>query len=167
MRSRLLPFTLLIAALAPARIAAADDGAALRRTPYAPIAGTPIPGTMSLTSEKKAKYPGLVIGGAVTAGLGVVGLVVGAIVAMPPDGCPYTNTETDPKKPPQYESSGPCTTQRNLGVATLSISAAVAAAGLAMVLVGVQPADEPASARARLVPSVAVGPTGGTLTWRF
>jgi len=167
MLPRLLPLAVLLAALGAARTAAADDDAAIRRVPYAPIAGTPIPGTMELSTEKKAKYPGLVIAGAVAAGLGAAGLVVG-IVLTPADhdGCPYRNVAKE-GAPPSYQSDGPCPAQRNLGLTTLSISAAVAAAGLTMVLVGVQPADDAKSPSARLVPSVAVGPTGGVLTWRF
>jgi hypothetical protein len=154
MRVRLLVPALLLAsaALAPARPAAADDGAQIRRNYTAPIAGTPLPMWQwpEEKAPKKAKSPALVILGGIFGGLGAAGAVTGLVL-----------TATD---------DGTQTTRHEVGLTTLLASSAVAAAGLTMVLVGVQPAegdDAAATTGARLVPSVAIGPTGGVLTWRF
>jgi hypothetical protein len=159
MRSRLLPLPLLAATLAltlaPAR-AGADDGANLRRNYDAPIAGTPLPGWTApelKTPVRPAKSPALVIAGIIAGGLGAVGAVTGVVLM---------NTGS------QGCDAGLCTTKtRDLGLTVAFGGAGVAAAGLVMMLVGLQPADAAPAAAARFVPQVAVGPTGGALTWRF
>jgi hypothetical protein len=61
--------------------------------------------------------------------------------------------------------------RRNAGMMALLIGAPIAAAGLTMILVGIQPAaaagDEAPPPAARLVPEVRVGLASGSLTWRF
>jgi hypothetical protein len=154
MRSRLLSLALVVTALTPARHALADDGFQIKRNPVAPIAGTPLwPAKELETPPVPAKSPGLVIAGAVVASLGAAGAIAGSVLVTTDDhGC----------------VGSPCaTTRRDAGITTLLISAPVAAAGLTMMLIGIQPADsEPADAR-RFVPQVAIGPTGGVLTWKF
>lgn len=156
MRSRLLSLALVVAALAPARLAHADDGFQIKRNPVAPIAGTPLwPAKELETPPIPARYPGLVIAGAIVGGLGAAGAITGSILmATDNTGC----------------TGMPCAhNRREYGMTTLLISAPVAAAGLTMILVGLQPAptDEAPSTAARLVPEVRLGPTSGSLTWRF
>lgn len=147
MRSRLLVLPLLLAAFAtfaPAR-AAADDGAAIRRNYVAPIAGTPLSfwDWQEPSKPRQARSPALVIAGAIFGGLGAAGAITGLVLTG--------NDQT-----------------HDVGFTTLLGSAGAAAIGLTMVLVGIQPAEEPAATSGRsLAPSVAVGPTGGALTWRF
>lgn len=159
MRLRLLPAALALAAILPARPAAADDGENLRRTPYAPIAGTPIPSSYDWETDKLARNPGLVIAGAVVGSVGIAGALTGLVLmSTGTGGCPLGT----------LAAPNPCpATGRDIGRIMLPISGAVAAAGLTMVLVGIQPEGDASSARARLLPAAAIGPTGGTLTWRF
>ncbi|MFT3771886.1 MAG: chalcone isomerase family protein [Minicystis sp.] len=189
MRCRLLPLPLILAAaiLAPARPAAADDGFSIKRNPVAPIAGTPLPNWSwpEVKEPKKAKSPGLVIAGAIVGGLGAAGAVAGLVImGTSRVGCPNVRNadgsiatsmvHVDPNdaSSPVVEVAqsfcpGP-TTGRDVGLTTALAGAAVAAAGLTMILVGIQPAeDEAPSAARRLVPTVAISPTGGVLTWKF
>jgi hypothetical protein len=101
--------------------------------------------------ERKPVSAGLVIAGGITAGLGAVGALSGLLLmAIDPSGCACDSARKDG------------------GRIALFVGAPVLAAGLTMVIVGIQPApDAAATARARLVPAVAVGPTGGTLRWSF
>ncbi|APR78159.1 Hypothetical protein A7982_03506 [Minicystis rosea] len=187
MRSRLLPLALLLAVAAPARTAAADDGASIKRNPVAPIAGTPLPSWSwpEPKVEKKAKSPGLVIAGGIIGGLGAAGAIAGLVLmGTVRTGCPNLRDAngniltapapvdpSDPSKGTVDVAKSSCpgpTTGRDVGITVLLGSAAVAAAGLTMVLVGIQPAeDEAPSTAARLVPTVTISPTGGSFLWRF
>lgn len=207
MRPRLLPISLLLCAtvLAPARTAAADDGAIIKRHPVAPIAGTPWWSTREIEVEAPARKPksaALVILGAILGGLGAAGAVTGSVLMA--QSSPACRT-LDPKGNVVYGDDGARTIHidpntrviipnytpeknpnalavdvgsktsacvaadplREAGITTLLVSAGVAAAGLTAVLVGIQPAADESDTRARLVPTIAVGPTGGSLTWRF
>jgi hypothetical protein len=160
MRRRLLPVSLLlsVAALAQTRNAAADDGAMIVRKPVAPIAGAPYWYENELEAPpRKAKSPALVIVGAIVGSLGAAGAVTGAILQSTAQG-----VEGDQRQ--------------SIGMTTMFIGAGVAAAGLTALLVGIQPRAEDeakgapedgAATRRWLTPTVAVGPTGGSITFRF
>lgn len=164
-RLPLAPLLLLLAAIVPARAASADDGAIIRRKPVAPIAGTPIwPEIEPSTPPRKARIPALVIAGGIVGGLGAAGALTGlALMSTSASSCK-----------PVYSDSGqlidtlcPTGQRGDIGLTTLLVGSSVAALGLTLLLVGIQPADEPEAPAARALPTISIGPTGGALTWRF
>jgi hypothetical protein len=169
MRPRLLPLALVLAlsgaGLLPPRLAAADGAAPSKPAPPA-TAPTAAPAASGLALSplraaveaaavpRKPVSAPLVIAGGITAGIGAAGALAGLLLmSVDPSSC----------------TGAACGVSRqDAGRITLFVGAPVLAVGLTMVIIGIQPApDADATARARLVPAVAVGPTGGTLRWRF
>jgi hypothetical protein len=154
MRSRAASLLLAAALLATSGSAWADDGSSIKKDPVAPIAGTPLGREIEVAKPKKARFPGLVIAGGIVGGLGAAGVIGGLVLStLPPGDC----------------AGDAAMCRRDLGRTTILIGAPVAALGLTLLLVGIQPEpdDAPAATQAKLLPSVAVGPSGGVLTWRF
>lgn len=175
MRARLLPLTLLLCAavFGPARTAAADDGAMLVRKPVAPIAGAPYWYKLEVeATPRKPRSAALVILGAIIGSLGAAGAVTGSVLLSTSTGsCPHIldkngEPRRDERDPHIYLCDGN-DPQQTIGMATLLAGGGAAAVGLTALLVGIQPKAEDESARRRFVPTVAVGPTGGTITFRF
>lgn len=204
MRSRLLPVALIVCALTPTRIAAADDGASIKKNAVAPIAGTPFwPRVEVEAPARKPKSAALVILGAIIGSLGAAGAITGGVLlATSSGGCPNAldqngnvirrsetydywidpvtrvrvNPTTDVERAKAQRITGQVDVtscsgrdqREQIGLTTLLVSAGVAALGLTGVLVGIQPrADEEPSPSARFIPTLKLGPTGGTLTWQF
>jgi hypothetical protein len=157
---RTLPRQLLLAAavaaaLASARPASADD-APSRLPPIVPK--SPIVAYAEYEAHPPpAASPALVIAGGVLGGAGVVGALVGLIL-MGPTGETATTGG----------GSVTSTSLRDAGRITVTIGAPLAAVGLVMTIIGLQPAAAgDATGGAKLRPEVAVGPTGAALRWRF
>ncbi len=176
MRPRLLPFALVLASaaiLAP-RSAVAQEKAQESTSSKAPAPGTapvtgaplaaavplagpqsPIRAAMLAESQPRpAVSPALVIAGGITAAAGGVTALAGLIVMnVDTTGC----------------SGSACSSaRRDAGRIALFAGAPVLAAGLTMVIIGIQPAPDAAGEpQARLVPTVTLGPTGGALRWSF
>jgi len=160
MRPRLLPLAIVLssAALLSPRPAAADEPAPAKvgagaGAPAAAPALSPLRAAIEAADAPRRPVSApLVIAGGITAGLGAAGALAGLLLmSVGPSEC----------------AGAPCSNQ-NAGRVTLFVGAPVLAAGLVMVIVGIQPApDAEVTARARFVPAVAIGPTGGTLRWTF
>lgn len=162
MRSRLLPSALALAsaALLPSSIAVADESAPSKggASPASGVAASsPLRAAVKAASEPREPVSGaLVVAGGITAGIGAAGALAGLLL-MHVEGASCAGR--------------PCGADRqSAGRVALFIGAPVLAAGLVMVVVGIQPATDPDTERAagvRLVPTVALGPTGGSLRWSF
>ena len=162
MRVRLLlpALALASAALLPPGVAVADESAPSKggASPAPGVAASsPLRAAVEAASEPRKPVSGaLVVAGGITASIGAAGALAGLLL-MHVEGASCAGR--------------PCGAgQQDAGRAALFIGAPVLAAGLVMVVVGIQPATDPDAARvagARLVPTLALGPTGGSLRWSF
>lgn len=118
-------------------------------------AAAPVPPYAIAEEAPQLMSPGLTIAGIVVGGAGLVGSLTGLVLMN----SKQTITCSDP--------TAPCpTSTREIGTTMLIVSAPVLAVGIAMAIIGARPAQVKA-AMAHGVPAIAIGPTGGMVSWVF